>query len=256
MLLIECGVCQSIQLKVLFCHLILGIWINQTGRYFFSANSGLWKTCRYASVPYIFLTHAARNFTQMSYSFHKNVLDLQEEFIKKGLFYNESQLQPLHWNSTTEITDEFRKRLFVNWLYNKTDEFHDMKMVYHVLGFDHTLPTDPPVFLNPLLINSTDPNVISCLVNETTYMNFYIPKQVRDVLFVGWSNTSNMIFFLNAYLRDLDIPSYSKDLNGRRILFEPPPLPPNRKLVQANGYNYIPYGEYFYFNTYDIRHVR
>ncbi|KAL5274976.1 hypothetical protein ACFFRR_001152 [Megaselia abdita] len=220
-----------------------GIFIPETRRFFMSSHSGLWRHCRYTTIPYALPdARVGRNFTSIAFQTPSNIIDAKlniskEPYINDFLDVNASF--PIN-----DFNDNIKRRMFAHWVRND-EMFIDFKKEF--LGFISTLPKfniplkdEPPILLRPDDINTKTKfgdSLMEVKINNTDYF-IIAPSAARIAIFDGWNGHLYVPKLFWPYARDLNIPAYVTNNEGYILQLVPPKPPKNTK--NANGYEYTP----------------
>lgn len=225
-----------------------------------TSHSGLWRICRYSLVPTVLAnSSAARNFTTLSLNNVTSVNALKKTESKESYILdaiNDIELP----DPTEEITDDYRKLLFAQWVQGNTIEFEKLRNSFITLdaiqmqqqqhhqhqvsvATSKALIRNPQLMLDPTnvaAINETIGAALSTIHINGSYINVIIPEGLRHALFADWEEKPNVLLLLWAFARDMNISIAMTNSNGTRYIIQPPPPPKKGKV--ANGYEYKHFG--------------
>lgn len=196
----------------------------------------------------------ARNFTGHAY-FNTTRIQLLKAEIGREQYISDFLKLPLDQDNLTN-NENFRKHLFAHWLRNNTNDFESLKNRYKAFYAPTNLYYDSRH--KPKEIEMIDPtnlvklkeligdSLMQVPANNTIY-NLIVPRPVQNALFDNWEHKPNVSFLLWQFAKDMDISTMMMSDDGTKYFIIRPPAPPEQG-TQANGYLYLPVGEFLLYS--------
>ncbi|XP_037049365.1 uncharacterized protein LOC119083686 [Bradysia coprophila] len=220
-----------------------GIFIQETRRYYIASHAGLWRMCRYSSVPTLLPnSSAARNFTTLSLTNVTQINALKKTIAVEDPFILDI-INNVHLSDPiTDIDNDFRQLLFAHWILDHDQDFKTLKDKYkELVAFRANVEraSNSLMMINPTNVSAVREIIGATLSTVTvngSLINVIVPENLRNALFADWEDQPNVLPLLWQYSKDLEIPIFMVNSNGTRYIIQPPPPPKKGKV--ANGYVY------------------
>lgn len=149
-------------------------------------------------------------------------------------------IEPLAEN-ITEIDDNFKQHLFVNWV-RDTPKFQELKKIFKNITsqpINIQKKNLKPIMLDPrnkTALDQIDGVFATTVSFNNTFTNIVYSEVLHNALFINWDENFYVLPLLYAFSIGLEIPiPIVKD--GKNFILRPP-TPPKR-LKSAHGYDYI-----------------
>lgn len=216
---------------------------------------GLWRLCRYAITPVLQENSTLpRTLATFNTTNPKLIVDLKKDIAHEA--YIEKFLNNINVpiDNLTKIDDKFKETLFAQWIRNSV-EFPNWKSKYnnlrlhetgHIKSITSRMKRNETILIIPHSHNHTVITQTTGISPSTVQLNghtlhIYLPINLQAALFSNWEEHPKVIWVLNKFAQDMDILVTITNVNGTRIVLQPPE-PPN-KGKKNKDYFYKSYGK-------------
>lgn len=147
------------------------------------------RSCRHAWIPNPISSTVVRNFSTVGVPTNE-LPNVKRNLAASEMFINFLNTDLPDINEITEINEEFRQRLFSEWLRSdeKDSQFNELKSKFHELN--KVEPCNQTLYINPSKnaeVRKTLGDIIDEVeFNNTHKMTLVVPKDLQDALFTGW----------------------------------------------------------------------
>lgn len=233
---------------------VAGIFVPESGRYFLTSYTGLWRLCRYAFTPVLLGNATLPVLLETLVLTNKTRIGTIKEEIGSEPYINEFQRNLTgSIEKFTKIDNQFKESLFAEWIRNTT-MFPKLKAKYKALRPNDTntvrksttSKTKTSEFkiipYNMTAIEETLHGSQYTIVKRNRTADLLMPDNLRRALFNGWEQKPNIILVLGEFAKSLDMSATLTTANGSRIILQPP-VPPNKKQLSNGEFAYKKYGK-------------
>lgn len=254
-MLVTIQICCRALGKVWFpLNLFAGIFVPESGRYFLTSYTGLWRLCRYALTPVLLGNATLPVLLETLVLTNKSRIQTIREEIGAEPYISEFQ-RNLNGSieKITKIDNQFKESLFAEWIRNSTN-FPKLKAKYKELRPNDTNAVPKPstsktktsefktIPYNMTDIEETLHGSQYTIVKRNRTADLLMPDNLQRALFDGWEQRPNIILVLGEFAKSLDMSATLTTANGSRIILQPP-VPPNKKILSNGEFSYKKYGK-------------
>lgn len=207
-----------------------------------SSHSGLWRRCRYTSIPYALPdARVPRNFTSIAYQTNSTIQEAKMKISKEQYI---DEFLSIDVTPINNFTDDVKRGMFAHWVKNDTKFQHfKEQFISHISALPEC--TIPLKNESPIELNSNDiktktifgDSVLEVKINNTDLF-IIAPIAARIAIFNGWNERQYVPKLFWPYAKDLGIPAYVINSDGYRLHLIPPK--PLKDKKHANGFEYTP----------------
>lgn len=240
--------------NLLLFFLAAGIFVPESGRYFLTSYTGLWRLCRYALTPVLLGNATLPVLLETLVLTNKSRIQTIKQEIGSEPYITQFQRTfNGSFEKITKIDNQFKEGLFAEWILN-TPDFPKLKSKYKELR-PHEMntvlkPTRTKtktsefkiIPYNMTAIEETLHGSQYTIVKRNRTADLLMPDNLRRALFDGWEQKPNIILVLGDFAKSLDMSATLTTANGSRIILQPP-VPPNKKQLPNGEFSYKKYGK-------------